>query len=261
MRLLAKLAMAGALFAATVAPAKAGRLEDIQSAGVLKVGIGLTGEPIGFRDANNQPVGYDVVVAKRLADALGVKLQITEVVGATRIAMLQSGQIDVAIANLTATLERAEAIDFTIPYLKTGIKLLVRSGSDIHSLKDLAGKKVIVGRGTTGETLIKREVPTAQLVYTESFAPQAILLLRQQRADAAIEDSSLVDYAAKQTPGLVSLPETYTSDSEAIGVKKGDLEFVRFLDMFVSLYISSGAYQQNYQHWFGTPGPTLTALW
>ena len=117
MKLPAMLALAGALFAASAAPAWAGRLEDIQTSGVLRVGIALTGEPIGFRDADNQPVGYDVVVADRLAAALGVKLQVTEVDGAARITMLQAGQIDVVIANLTATLERAKAIDFTIPYL------------------------------------------------------------------------------------------------------------------------------------------------
>ena len=253
--------LAAMLTLAAPLAAWAGRLEDIQSAGVLRVGIALTGEPIGFRDAQNQPVGYDVEVADRLASALGVKLEITEVSGATRISMLQAGQIDVVVANLTATLERAKAIDFTIPYLKTGLKLLTRDGTGVKTLKDLTGKKVIVGRGTTGETMIKREVPGAQIVYTDAFAPQAILLLRQSRADAAIEDSSLVDYAAKQNPGLVSLPDSYTADAEALGVKKGDPEFLRFLDMFVSMYISSGAYQENYQHWFGTPGPALTSLW
>jgi ABC-type amino acid transport substrate-binding protein len=99
------------------------------------------------------------------------------------------------------------------------------------------------------------------LVYTESFAPEAILLLQQKRADAAIEDSTLVDYAALKNPGLISLPQIYTSDPEAIGVAKGDLEFVRYLDMFVSNYISSGAYQANYKKWFGQEGPALNPLW
>ena len=129
--------------------ASAGKLEDIQKAGVIKVGIALTGEPIGFRDAQNDPVGYDVDVAKRLADVLGVKLEITEVSGAVRITMLQSGQIDVVIANMTANLERAKAVDFTIPYLKSGIKILTREDTGVKTLADLKGKKVIVGRGTT----------------------------------------------------------------------------------------------------------------
>ena len=119
-------ALVAGLCAATAA--NAGKLEDIQTAGVIKVGIALTGEPIGFRDAQNNPVGYDVEVAKRLADTLGVKLEITEVSGAVRITMLQSGQIDVVIANMTANLERAKAVNFTIPYLRSGIKILTRDG-------------------------------------------------------------------------------------------------------------------------------------
>src|SRR5689334_18863737 len=106
MRQMRLIATAAALVAVLWAagPASAGKLEDIQKAGVIKIGIALTGEPIGFRDADNNPVGYDVEVAKRLANTLGVKLEITEVSGAVRITMLQSGQIDVVIANMTANL-------------------------------------------------------------------------------------------------------------------------------------------------------------
>ena len=254
---------AGLVAAGLFAPlaAQAGKLEDIQKAGVIKVGVALTGEPIGFRDAQNNPVGYDVDVAQRLADSLKVKLQITEVSGAVRITMLQSGQIDAVVANMTATLERAKAINFSITYLKSGIKLLTRDGTGVKTMADLKGKKVIVGRGTTGETMIKRDAPAAEIVYTDAFAPEAILLLQQKRADAAIEDSTLVDYAALKNPGLVALPNIYTSDPECIGVAKGDLEFVRYLDMFVSDYISSGAYQANYKKWFGQEGPALNAQW
>src|SRR5438270_1986125 len=164
MTMLKHLITATALVAglAAASPASAGKLDDIQKAGVLRVGISLSGEPIGFRDAQNNPTGYDVVVAQRLADALKVKLEITEVSGAVRITMLQSGQLDVVIANMTATLERAKAVDFSIPYLKSGIKLLTRDGTGIKSMTDLKGKKVIVGRGTTDEEMIKAKAPDAE---------------------------------------------------------------------------------------------------
>lgn len=240
--------------------AQAGRLEDIQAAGVIRIGISLTGEPIGFRDASNNPVGYDVVVAQRLADAIGVRLEVVEVAGAVRIIALQSNQVDVIIANMTATVERAKAVNFSIPYLRTGLKLLVRSDSGITGLADLRGKRVIVGRGTTGEVMIRREIPDAELVYADNFASQ-ILLLTQGRADATLDDGTLLDFAALQNPGLTALSEIYTSDPISIAIAKGDLEFLRFLDIFVSDYISTGAYQENYTHWFGQPGPPLTPLW
>jgi ABC-type amino acid transport substrate-binding protein len=242
------------------ATAEAGRLEDIQAAGVIRIGISLTGEPIGFRDAGNNPTGYDVVVAQRLADAIGVRLEVVEVGGAVRTIALQSNQVDVIIANMTATVERAKAVNFSIPYLRTGLKLLVRGDSGIASLADLRGKRVIVGRGTTGEVMIRREVPDAELVYADNFASQ-ILLLTQGRADATLDDGTLLDFAALQNPGLVALAEIYTSDPISIAIAKGDLEFLRFLDIFVSDYISTGAYQENYTNWFGQPGPPLTPLW
>ena len=257
-RVVAGLALAAALAIGGSGAAKAGKLEDIQSAGVLKAGVALSGEPMGFHDAQNNPVGYDVDVAKKLADAIGVKLEITDVSAAARITMLQSGQIDVVIANMTATVERAKAVDFTLPYLRSGIKLLVRKDSGIKELADLAGHKVVVGRGTTNEALIKSKAPKAELVYTDSFQPQAVLLLEQKRADAAIEDSTLIDYAALKNPDLQALPETYTADPIAMGVAKGDLEFVGFLNMFVSRYINSGDYEATYTKWFGQAGPKLT---
>jgi ABC-type amino acid transport substrate-binding protein len=252
---------AGLAVLAVAGVARADQLQDIVGAGTIKVGIALTGEPIGFRDAQNNPVGYDVDLANRLAETLGVKLEIVEVTGANRIPMLESGQIDLIIANITATMERAKSIDFSIPYLRTGIKLLVRDGSDVTSIGNLGGKKVVVGRGTTGEEMVKRAAPDAEMVYVDVFAPDGLLLLRQGRADAAIEDSSLVDYAAKQFEELESVGELLTSDPIAIGMRKGEPNLQRWIDMFVSQYISSGAYKANYTKWWGTEPVDLVAPW
>jgi len=246
---------------ASVGTAQADQLQDIIAEGEITVGIALTGEPIGFRDDQNNPVGYDVDFATRLAEALGVELNIVEVTGANRIPMLESGQIDLIIANITATLERAKSIDFSIPYLRTGIKLLVADGSDITSIEDLNGRSVVVGRGTTGEQMVQRLAPDAEIVYVDVFAPDGLLLLQQGRAEAAIEDSSLVDYAATQFPELESVGELLTSDPIAIGVRKGEPNMLRWLDMYVSQYISSGAYDENYTKWWGTEGPDLVAPW
>ena len=264
MRWSAGLAAAAALLAAMAAPdpSRAGQLEDITGRGEIAVGIALGGEPIGFRDARHEPSGYDVDVARLLADRLGVELRVVEVTGANRIPMLQSGQIDLIVANITATLERAKAIDFTLPYLRAGIKVLVQRGSGIGSIEDLNGRKVVVGRGGTGEQLVKRLAPGAQLVYVDSYAPEGILLMRQGRADAALEDNSLIDYTAKQYPErLVALPELYTSDAICFGVRKGDPEFLRWLDMFVSEYVRTGLYSEYYRKWWGAEPAPIVPLW
>jgi ABC-type amino acid transport substrate-binding protein len=177
--------------------------------------------------------------------------------------MLVSGQIDVAIANTSATLERAKVVNFSIPYNRAGLRVIVQKDSGIKELKDLAGKKVVVGRGTTGETFLKTAVPDAQLVYVDQFAPDGVLQLQQKRVDAAIEDSSLLDYLATKNPTLVTLAGLYSNDPIGIAVAKGDPEFVRWLDMFVSDYIQSGAYEANYKKWWGAEAnpPALNPQW
>jgi polar amino acid transport system substrate-binding protein len=258
---LAALALTAVLaFAGT---AQAGKIEEIRERGTVRIGVSLGGEPIGFRDDKNNPVGYDVDVATRLAEKLGVPVEFTDVSGDARISMLVSGQLDIVVANTSATLERAKTVDFSIPYNRAGLRVIVQKDAGITSLKDLAGKKVVVGRGTTGESFLKKSVPDAELVYTDNFSPDGVLLLQQKRADAAIEDSSLLDYLATKNENLVTLAGLYSNDPIGIAVAKGDPEFVRWLDMFVSDYIQSGAYEVNYKKWWGEKAnpPALTPLW
>lgn len=252
-----------AIAAGSAFPSFAGMIDDIRSRGTVRIGVSLGGEPIGFRDAQNNPVGYDVDVATMLALKLGVPVEFVDVSGDARISMLVSGQIDVAVANTSATLERAKTVNFTIPYNRAGLRVIVQKDAGIKELKDLAGKKVVVGRGTTGESFLKIAVPDAQLVYVDQFAPDGVLQLQQQRVDAAIEDSSLLDYLATKNPSLVTLPGLYSNDPIGIAVAKGDPEFVRWLDMFVSDYIQSGAYAANYKKWWGADSnpPALNPQW
>lgn len=261
-RILSTLA-ALAVVVGSALPAAADRLDDIRAAGVVRIGVSLGGEPIGFRDAQNNPVGYDVDVATMLAEKLGVPVEFTDVSGDARISMLVSGQLDIVVANTSATLERAKSVDFTIPYNRAGLRVIVQADSGIASLEDLAGKSVVVGRGTTGEAFMKEQVPEAELVYVDQFAPDGVLQLQQGRVDAAIEDSSLLDYLATQNPSLVTLPGLYSNDPISIAVAKGDPALVRWLDMFVSDYIQSGAYEANYKKWWGESAnpPELNPLW
>ncbi|WDR03521.1 transporter substrate-binding domain-containing protein [Devosia algicola] len=150
------------LFAATATAAHADDLQSIIDAGKVRAGVCLTSEPAGFRDAQNLPVGYDVDVATLLAEKLGVELEIVEVTGSTRIPMLLANKIDVIICNITATTERAKSVDFSFPYLRTGIRILVQKDGDITGFDSLAGKKVVVGRGTTGEAMVKLRAPDAE---------------------------------------------------------------------------------------------------
>jgi len=229
----------------------AGKLDEIAERGMVRIGVSLGGAPMGFYNWRNEPSGYDVDMAFRFAENLGVEAEFTNVFGDARVSMLVSGQLDVVIANMTATVTRAKSVDFSIPYLKSGLRVIVHKDTEIAELDDLDGKKIVVGRGSSGEIFIRGRVPGAELVYTDNFSPNAILLLKQKRVDAAIEDNSLIDYLAKKNPEYVLVPGLHLSGPISIGMAQGDPEFVEWVDMFVSEYITSGAYERSYKKWWG----------
>ncbi len=240
------------MFGASGAMAAEDIMGRILKSGTINIGVGLSGPPMGGRDASGNPIGYDVDVGNLVAGALGVKANFIECYGQNRIAMLMSDKVDIVLCNMTGNVERAKSINFSLPYIRTGIKMLVRKDSSIKQLTDLNGKNVAVGRGTTNEALVKKYAPQANLLYVDEFTSQ-VLLLKQGKADATLEDSSLVDFAATQEKEeLVALPELYTSDPICIGTKKGDSDFLRWLDMFVSSMISSGKQAELYKKWWGT---------
>jgi polar amino acid transport system substrate-binding protein len=127
---------------------------------------------------------------------------------------------------------------------------------------DKSGVKIAVGRGTTGEDLATKFASKAEIVYVQNFTDQT-LLLKQEKVDAIFEDSTLLDFTAAQSKGeLIARPKMYTSDPICIGMPKGDLEFVRWVDMFVSWMISSGWQKETYNKWWGQdPSSDLAALW
>jgi polar amino acid transport system substrate-binding protein len=242
----------------------ANTLQKIIDSGVLRAGLSLNGPPIGGRDNKGEPFGYDVDFARKMAEILGVELEVIDVDGSTRIPAITSGRVDVVFANMTGNLERAKSIDFSIPYLKSGIKMMVRAGTPYRNIEDLngAGIKIGLARGTTGEELAVKYAPQAEITYVSDFTDQ-VLLLRQSKVDAVFEDSTLVDFTVGQSEGAFSAPpRMYTSDPICIGLPKGDMEYVRWVDMFVSWMISSGWQAETYEKWWGTP-PTaeLAVIW
>ena len=109
----------------------ADQLDDIISSGELKCAAVLDFPPMGFRDSNNEPDGYDVDFCKDLANVLGVKVKIVETPFPDRIPALISGRADVGIASTSDTLERAKTIGFTIPYFAFEFNVLTRKDSGI----------------------------------------------------------------------------------------------------------------------------------
>lgn len=109
-------------------------LDAILEEGKIVIGCSLNGAPIGFTDDSGNPMGYDVDWANRLGEILGVEVEIQNVDAETRLPALTSGRVDVLFANTTGNLERAQTVDFTMPYLRCGVKMITAAGSNLHGL-------------------------------------------------------------------------------------------------------------------------------
>ena len=231
--------------------AAAGRIEEIKARGYVRIGVSLGGEPVGFRNGKNEPVGYDVDVATQLAAKLGVPARFSDVSADARISMLMSGQLDVVVANVSITPQRARVVDFSKPYNMAGLRVIVQKSAGIKTLADLKGKRVVVGRGTTADAFLKQSAPQATFVYTDNFAPDGVLLLKQNRVDAGVEDSSLLDYLASKSDRLEVLPGIHGQTPIGIAIAKGDPELLKLVNVFVADYVKTGAYVANYRKWWG----------
>ena len=141
--------------------AMADKLDDIIASGEIKCGIMLDVPPVGMRDNDNKPIGYDVDFCNDMAAALGVKAIIVETPAPDRIPAILSGRVDVGVASATNSLERAKSVAFSIPYQIWDVGVAVAAdNTTITTYEDLKGKSIGTVRGTTGEVAFLKDLQT-----------------------------------------------------------------------------------------------------
>ena len=237
------------------AAASTGTLQKVLKEGKLTIGCILSFPPFGFKDESGTPKGYDVDVAQALADSLKVKLEIIEVTADARVSSLETGKVDAVFGNFTRTLERAQKINFSDPYVVAGERLLVKKGSGISSVEDLTGKKVAVTKGSTNADLMEKLNPNAEVMFFETSA-DALVAVKNGQCATFLEDSNFQAYQAAQDSNLEVVGDSLISlEYNAIGCAKGDQDWLNYLNLFVFNLNSSGQNDELYQKWFGEPLP------
>ena len=137
--------------------------EQIKEAGEIVIGIFSDKAPFGYIDADGKPAGYDVVYGDRIAADLGVTAKYVPVDAAARTEVLASNKVDITLANFTVTPERAEKVDFANPYFKVSLGVVSPSSAEITDVGQLAGKTLIVTKGTTAEAYFEANHPEVKL--------------------------------------------------------------------------------------------------
>ena len=216
--------------AAALADSRARTLQDIKDSGKLVIGVFSDKKPFGYVDENGDYQGYDVYFARRLAQDLGVELQLVSVDASNRVEYLTSAKVDIILANFTVTPARAEVVDFALPYMKVALGVVSPDSALITTAEQLAGKTLIVSKGTTAETYFTENHPEVRLLKFDTYT-EAFNALLDGRGDALSTDNTEVLAWALENPGFtVGIESLGSLDTIAPAVQKGNDTVRAYID-------------------------------
>ena len=225
-------------------------VDTIKENDVIRIGVFGDKPPFSYVDANGDNQGFDVEISKKIAeDLLGDSSKIEWVIteAANRVEYLETGKVDLMMANFTVTPERSEVVDFANPYMKVSIGIVSPEGDVITDVSQLEGKQLIVNKGTTAEAYFRENYPDIELlVYeqnTETF--QALL---DGRGAALAHDNTLIFGWIKDNPGFVAGVEAIgNEDTIAPAVAKGDTALLEWVNEEIDTLNKSGFIAEAYK--------------
>ncbi|WP_423805303.1 substrate-binding periplasmic protein [Paenibacillus illinoisensis] len=231
-------------------------LEQIKSAGTMKVGMMGTYRPYNFLNDNKEMDGFDADIAREVAKRLGVEVEFVSQEFSGLTPSLQSKKIDAIISQMTITDERKQALDFSEGYITNQVKIIVKDdNNDITKLEDFKGKTIGVGLGTNDETYLRNEVLPKVGDFTIKTYDDVITSLKDLdagRIDATINNL----YALKpiiDSNGfkIKAVGEPIKSDQAGIAVRKNNPELVAALNEALQGMKDDGTYNTIFKKWFG----------
>lgn len=226
--------------------------DKIKSAGVLKVGTEAQYAPYEFKDADAKIVGADIALAQKIADDLGVKLEVVDMKFDGIIPAVQSGQVDMGIAAFSNTPERAKEVDFSNIYDKSEQMLVVdaQNKDKYTSVDALSGLKVGAQKGTIQSNLITKELTKSTLFELDKF-PALALEVQNGNIAGLVADASVAKRLISGSCGkLAAANFTFTSEAAKVGkavvIKKGNSGLVDAVNKSVDAFVSDGSWDKAY---------------
>lgn len=206
-------------------------LDEIKESKTINIGVFSDKHPFGYVDEEGKYQGYDIYLAERLGKDLGVNINYVSTEAANRIEYLQSGKVDIILANFTVTDERKEAVDFALPYMNVALGVISPKDKVVTDLANWnADDQMIVISGTTAEAFLVKNYPDIKLQKYDSYATAKNALENGNGAAWANDNTEVIAFA-KQNPnftvGIASLGE---SDTIAPAVTKGNASLLEWLN-------------------------------
>lgn len=222
-------------------------LDEIQESGKLIVGAFSDKAPFGYVDEYGDYQGYDIYFAERIAKDLGVEVEYVSTDPASRVEYAATGKVDIILANFTVTEERAEQVDFALPYMKVKLGIVSPDDAEITDVEQLNGKQLIVVKGTTAETYFEKNYPDVTLQKYDEYA-DAYNALLDGRGDAFSTDNTEVLAWAIQNPGFtVGIDAIGNADTIAPAVQKGNTTLLTWLNEEIEALGEEAFFHADYE--------------
>lgn len=206
-------------------------LDEIKESGTINIGVFSDKSPFGYVDENGDYQGYDVYLAERLGEDLGVEINYVSTEAASRIEYLQTGKVDIILANFTVTPERAEEVDFALPYMNVALGVVSPDDAVVESLDDLGEEdQVIVISGTTAETYLVKNYPDIRLQKYDAYAEAKTALENGNAAAWANDNTEVIAFAIENEGFTVGIPSLGSADTIAPAVTKGNESLLDWLN-------------------------------
>ncbi|MDR2082176.1 MAG: transporter substrate-binding domain-containing protein [Candidatus Ancillula trichonymphae] len=206
--------------------------DDIKKSGTLKAEVFSDKAPFGYVDKNGKNQGYDIYFAEKLAKDLCTKIEFTIIDPASRVKFVDSGKVDIILANFIKTPERAEKADFVFPCMQVALGVASAEGTPIKTAADLNGKTLIIAKGTTAESYFTKHHLEVKLQKFDQYA-EAYFALLDGRGDALSTDNTEVLAWKISNPGFVvesGVSKIGDVDVVAPTMKKGNTALLEWLN-------------------------------
>ncbi|MCU0589517.1 MAG: transporter substrate-binding domain-containing protein [Syntrophobacteraceae bacterium] len=231
-------------------------IEQVLKRGVLKVGFS-TFVPWAMTDKSGQYIGFEIDVARRLAQDMGVKVEFIPTKWSGIIPALLTGKFDIIIGGMSIKADRNLKVNFTDPYYHTGMSMVAHKelAKGFSSLEDFNKPEVVIAVriGTTAVAAARKHLPKAQLRQFDEES-QAVQELLNGRAHAFMSEEPLPAFQAVKNPDKLFLPvkEVFERSPIGLAVRKGDVDTLNFLNSWIRLIQAEGWIQERKHYWFET---------
>lgn len=222
-------------------------IADIKQSGKLIIGVFSDKAPFGYIDKDGNYQGYDVYFAERLAKDLGVKAEYISLEPANRVEYAKTGKVDIVLANFTVTKERAEQVDFALPYMKVALGVVSPAKDNITSIDQLKDKPLIVAKGTTAETYFDKHHPEIKLLKFDQYTETFNALLDGRGAAFSTDNTEVLAWAMKNPDFKVGITSLGDLDTIAPAVQKGNKELLAYINDEIKKLGEENFFHKNYE--------------